>query len=379
MNPVDNYPQGYWQVGDLKFINKYQAMLHASQAGGSLQYMFFDSVWRNFDRSLLNKFSLQELYKQRAQQLRDSYDYLVLYFSGGADSYNVLRSFVDNGIHLDEVCVKWCKDTIDSGIYTPNTLTDSAVNYLSEWDYAIKPVLAWLGQHHPNIKIEVVDWFKDRLLIGKEEIFNVVNHWHDVEVTSLAVWSPNELKMIDQGKTVGSIYGIDKPNTYLENGNWYMFFADAGAGMGTPAPYNVGGTEYFYWTPNFPILAYEMANSIIKEVKINPKLRDITFVPEVKTNLVKSTLFWQEQQKLHRHILYDNWTNLFQAYKPMTLDRSDKHWWLYKYDELSKFKDGYQDMINLHTQQLDSRFYNTDSKSTMYKHNKTFTYFVVTD
>ena len=92
-----------------------------------------------------------------------------------------------------------------------------------------------------------------------------------------------------------------------------------------------------------------------------------------------STLFWQEQQKLHRHILYDNWTDLFQAYKPMTLDRSDKHWWLYKYDELSKFKDGYRDMINLHTQQLDSRFYNTDTKSTMYKHNNTFKYFVVTD
>ena len=379
MNPVDDYPQGYWQVGEKKFVNKYQAMLYATSSNEDVKYMFFDNVWKNFDKALLNKFSLQELYKQRAQQLRDSYDYLVLYFSGGADSYNVLRSFIDNGIHLDEICVKWCKDTIDSGIYTPNVLEGSAINYLSEWDYAIKPVLKWLNDCHPNIKIEIVDWFKDRHLIGQEEIFNAVNHWHDVEVTSLAVWSPNELKMIEQGKTVGSIYGIDKPNTVLENDNWYMYFTDNGAGMGTPAPYNVFGAEYFYWTPKMPLLAYEMANQIIKETKINAELREIAYVPELKNNPNKAVLFWQQQQKKHRHVLYDNWTDLFQAYKPMKLDRSDKHWWLYNYGELKDFKDSYRDMINLHTKQLDKRFYNEDQTSTMYKHCRSPSYFVVTD
>ena len=379
MDIFDNYPQGYWSSDNKKFINKYQALLHATQTKSEVNYMFFDSVWKNFDRTLLNKFSLQELYKQRAQQLRDSYDYLILYFSGGADSYNVLRSFIDNGIHLDEVCVKWCKDTIDTGIYKPNNIESSAFNYLSEWDYSIKPVIKWLGQHHPNIKIEVVDWFKNRHLIGKEEIFNVVNHWHDVEVTSLATWSPNEIKMVDQGKKVGAVYGIDKPITFLYNNKWYMFFSDSATTMGTPAPYNVSGTEYFYWTPKLPLLAFEQANQIINATKLDNKLRDISFGPGLRDDPVRGMYLIQQQQKKHRHILYDNWTDLFQAYKPITLDRSDKHWWIYKYDELSMFKDSYKDMIKLHTDQLDTKFFSKDIGSTMYNTFRSPMYYVTYD
>jgi hypothetical protein len=202
MQFIENYPQGYWQVGDQKFINKYQALVHATKTNNYIHFRYFDDVWQNFDRSLIGKYSLKELYKQRAQQLRDSYDYLILYFSGGADSYNVLRSFLDNGIHLDEICVKWAKDVIDKDVYLPNTEEVTALNYLSEWDFAIKPVLEEVAQKHPNIKIEIVDWFNDKNSIGKEEVFNLVNHWHDVEVTSLAVWSPREYELTEKGKKI---------------------------------------------------------------------------------------------------------------------------------------------------------------------------------
>ena len=49
--------------------------------------------------------SLKELRKQRAQQLRDTYSYLVLYYGGGSDSSTVLNSFLDNNIKLDEVVI----------------------------------------------------------------------------------------------------------------------------------------------------------------------------------------------------------------------------------------------------------------------------------
>lgn len=202
MHPIENYPQGYWQSGSEKFINKFQALIYGDRNNLPVDYIFFDHVWQNFDRSLLGKFSLQTLYKQRAQQLRDKYDYLILYFSGGADSWNVLRSFLDNGIHIDEVCVKWCTDTINSNIYTPNTTELSAFNYLSEWDYAIKPALDWLAQNHPKVKIEIVDWFNDKSLAKAEEMFNIVNHWHDIEINSLAVWSPSENALLEKGLRV---------------------------------------------------------------------------------------------------------------------------------------------------------------------------------
>jgi hypothetical protein len=368
MNNVENFPQGYWQSADKKFINKYEALLHATQNNLPLpSFKFFDTVWENFDRSLIGTVSLKELYRQRAQQLRDKYDYLILYFSGGADSYNVLRSFIDNNIKIDEICVKWCNDTLTANttIYTPNTINNTAWNYLSEWDYAIKPVLDEISKSHPEIKIEIVDWFKTKGLIGAEESFKTVNHWHDVEVPSLAVWSPNEEKLVSQGKRVGAIYGIDKPSLYFIDKKVNMFFVDGGVSMGTPNPCNIYGTEYFYWAQEFPILTFEMANQAVIAFKKDKELFEARYRKEIRSsenngNGSKWDYAFQVQQKRLRHILYDNWTDRFQVLKPQTCNRSDKHSWIYKHHELSNFKDSYSDMVKMHMNQINSEFYLND-------------------
>ena len=367
MDPISEYPQGHWTVGDQKFINKYQALLHSQLTNQPVDFVYFDSVWQQFDRSLLGKFSLQELYKQRAQQLRDKYDYLILYFSGGADSWNVLRSFLDNGIHIDEVCVKWCKDTIKSGIYTPNEIELSAFNYLSEWDYAIVPALEWLKQNHPSVNIEIVDWFADKKLDRLEDTFQLVNHWHDVEVHSLAVWSPSENKILDQGKTVGSIYGIDKPITYFDNGYAYMCFTDGGTGMGTPNPINIYGTEYFYWSPSFPILSFEMAYQAILAFQTDAQLAGSIVTKDNRLEKFFAMKSWQIQQKKLRNVLYDNWTNRFQALKPTFANRSDKHWWIFKHPELVRYHEVFTDMFSMHRDKISSGWYVTDELATPYK------------
>jgi hypothetical protein len=376
MDPIENYPQGHWVVGDKKFINKYEALLYATEKNLLVKYKFFDEVWEKYNKDNLGKISLQEVYKQRAQQLRDKYDYLILYFSGGADSYNVLRSFIDNGIKLDEVCIKWSADTLTANteVYKPNTQESSAWNYLSEWDYAIKPVLDELAYSNPEIKIEIVDWFKNKDLIGAEETFKLVNHWHDVEVTSLAVWSPSEAKLVDQGKSVGSIYGVDKPQIYFEDdGVAYMIFIDSATTMGTPNPCNIYGTEYFYWAPDFPLITFETAFRAVEAFRTDPLLQGSKFDKDVKTDITVFSNRNREQQKNLRHILYDNWTDNFQAGKPIALNRADKHFWIYQSPELKYFKDSYQDMINLHTKQLRADLYRTGGwpgsteRTSMYK------------
>jgi hypothetical protein len=351
---IEQYPQGHWCVGDRKFVNKFQALLYSNQTHLPVHYRYFDSVWGSFDRSLLGKYTLKELYKQRAQQLRDKYDYIILYFSGGADSYNVLRSFIDNGIKIDEVCVKWCNATIESHtkIYIPNEKEQSAYNYLSEWDYAIKPVLDWLTQYHPKVKIEIVDWFKDKKLIGSEDIFSKVNHWHDIEVTSLAVWSPSENHCVEKGLKVASVYGIDKPSIYFEGDVGYMWFGDNTTTMGMPNENNIFGTEYFYWAPDFPILTFEMAHQAIKAFRTNVELVSSKFSDKIKHDPTLMMRAHQIQQKKLRHVLYDNWTDRFQALKPEMPDRSDKHWWIFQHPELAEFKDSFNDMLKLHLNQI---------------------------
>ena len=385
MNVFDTYPQGHWVVGNQQFINKYEALLCATEKNLGVQYKFFDEVWDAYDRSQLGKINLQEVYKQRAHQLRDKYDYLIVYFSGGADSYNVIRSFIDNGIKLDEICVKWSNDTLTANttIYNPNTEESTAWNYLSEWDYAIKPVLDEVSRSNPEIKIEIVDWFKNKDLIGAEETFKLVNHWHDVEVTSLAVWSPSEAKLTDQGKRVGSIYGVDKPQVYFEDdGSAHMIFLDSGTAMGTPNPCNVYGTEYFYWAPDFPLITFETAYRAAEAFRIDPVLKESKFDKDIKTNITVFSSRNREQQKNLRHILYNNWTDRFQAAKPIALNRADKHFWIYKSNELKHYKDSYQDMINLHTKQLRADLFRTGGwpgsteRTSMYKFISTKKFFI---
>ena len=154
---------GYYKVGNLEFSSKIQACIHSTATKMPVEWVFNDNVFNSYDWTVEPKEDILELYRRRAQQLRDKYDYLILYFSGGSDSYNVLRSYIDNGIKLDEICVKWCTRVIDSGIYTPNTIDTTAYNYLSEWDYAIKPVLDEIKISNPEIKITIVNWLDDRL------------------------------------------------------------------------------------------------------------------------------------------------------------------------------------------------------------------------
>lgn len=63
----------------------------------------FETAFDFIDWSKEPAETFKELCKQRAQQIRDTNDYVILYFSGGSDSTTVLNAFVDNGIFIDEV------------------------------------------------------------------------------------------------------------------------------------------------------------------------------------------------------------------------------------------------------------------------------------
>jgi len=346
MKRIKDYPQGFWEVMDCRFTNKYHALQYATEVNAPVHYKFFNQVWETFDRSLLGSQPLNELYRERAQQLRDKYDYLILYFSGGSDSYNVLRSFIDNGIKIDEICVKWCTPVLDrsKNLYTPNTDDLTAYNYLSEWDYAIKPVLDEISVSHPEIKIEIVNWFDGRMENNPDSIFRMVNHWHDIEVPSLATWSPSERKLIDQKKTVGSIYGVDKPNVFFTEKEAYMYFNDSCTAMGPPNPCNVYGMEFFYWTPDMPILAFEMAYQSMLAFLEDEELSTVKYNQDTAGTPTQQG-FYQVQQKKLRYTLYDNWTDRFQTQKPEKSDRSDKHNWLFKSKETELYVKNYRDTM----------------------------------
>ena len=359
MNMFNQEVEGFWQVGATKFKNKFPALVHATNTSQEVKYIYFDDIWKSVDRRSLGKKSLKELYKERAVQLRDSYDYLILYFSGGADSYNVLRTFIDNNISLDEVCVKWPMAAIRANVYKPNVQDASARNTLSEWDFAIKPVLDWLSKNHPQIKINVIDW-ADKLSpeIYTEDLWHGVNTWNDIEIPFMLTYSGSESLKLNKGKNVGSIYGIDKPVLAYKDGKWFTSFLDTGAGMGIPSQENRYGTEYFYWSPKFPILAMEQAYQLSSYIDKNLYLRQYYYSDVSKDWSPDFRLLSTKMQNsVAKQVLYDNWTNNFQANKPNIADREDKHFWIFEHPELTKCRDSFLDMNSLFLSQLDKRLY----------------------
>ena len=139
-----------------------------------------------------SRIPLTTLYKIRAQQLRDKYDYLMLMFSGGADSTTVLHSFVLNNIHLDEVVVSWPK-TQSSGRYTVSH-SRNPENFTSEWDLAIEPRLKWLEKHFPQTKITIIDTMAnidlkedrdDTAIVTTKHSYNSIQRCRDLDTVFL--------------------------------------------------------------------------------------------------------------------------------------------------------------------------------------------------
>jgi len=330
---------GYWKVGETKFFKKYDALFHATATKDKVLFHYHDDVWKSFDRSQLGKTSLQQLYKERAQQLRDKYSYLVLYYSGGADSHNILKTFIDNNIKLDEVCVKWPKVLMDGNLYQANNVDTGGKNYWSEWNYAIKPILEWLAVNRPEIKITIKDYTDDISKLKMDTIFEKLNFIRGGGILLNSVVSDS-----DKLDNVAHIYGIDKPLLFKHNSKMYMFFSDVCLDQAGRSDINPNNTECFYWAPDFPALPFEMAYQLALYFKMNPDKQNFVWNVELLT-LKRNNDITQFLTNLSRDLLYDNWDNRFQADKPNEA-RTDKFFWFYEHPELNTIKEKYIYNVN---------------------------------
>lgn len=94
-------------VNGLAYQRKIDAITAARGRVDSISGSIFNNkLYSVYDWKKEPKESIEELLRDRALQIREKYSYIRLMFSGGYDSYTVLKTFYDNNIHLDEVIVK---------------------------------------------------------------------------------------------------------------------------------------------------------------------------------------------------------------------------------------------------------------------------------
>lgn len=261
---------GYYRVGWKKFYNKTLAMLESKRTNYKIDWVFNNDVYGKIDWTVPVTESLDFLYLMRAKQLRDKYDYLVLYFSGGADSTNILKTFIDNNIFLDEIVMQYPEPAVKNF----NEDDKSNRNIYSEIKYQAVPTLKNLSIN-PNTKVRYQDFAKPLLdLLSKDNWFDEIPMGTNISPSGIGrqvsqVTEPHILNLCMQGKSCAQILGVDKPLVHSTETAYYAYFSDVSAMHSPPVDFTMGEifnnlyhTEFFYWTPDLPQIVVKQAQLI---------------------------------------------------------------------------------------------------------------------
>ena len=322
---------GFYQVNDLKFFSKLEATQAHERVGGNIRWNFNESTFSSYNWKTEPKQSLNELYRIRAQQLRDKYDYLVLWFSGGADSSNVLNSFIDNDIKLDE-----CVSLVNY------EATGDKFNFLNGEIFNVAaPKIEQAKLKQPHLVHRLVDL--SQLMIDHftkhDTKFDWIYHMNGYLNANNASKQDIKLKvkewadMISTGKRVCFIHGIDKPRITQVKDNYYFMFVDL---VDTAVSGNIQMLnrpwefdELFYWTPDLPELVIKQAH-VVKNF-VRPLLHDsdhLTTSPETVAIIRNGTKKYLKLDTMHR-LIYPGWYPVPYQSKAPSLFFTPRDDWFY--------------------------------------------------
>jgi len=128
--------------------NVYPTQLDAIASGKKCWIYFYDKEFMQVDWKTCPTETLDELYRIRAQDIRDNNEYVILCYSGGSDSTNILETFYYNNIHIDEIVIV--------GALSQDPSEGSDANHNGDLYHNAFPTLKTMNL--PNTKITVVDY-----------------------------------------------------------------------------------------------------------------------------------------------------------------------------------------------------------------------------
>jgi hypothetical protein len=305
---------GFYQVGDFKSYSKVETIEAARRIGQTTQvhWNFNDFEFSNYNWKIEPTESIKELYQRRARQIRERYDYVVLWWSGGADSYTMLKAFVDEGLFVDELA------TFHN--HTGDGNWDSYLN--SEVKRVAIPVAEKMLEKSPNTKFRLVDHIN-----YQPDLYNVDDNKFDFLYKANAVFSPNQLArryirekekdyldLFAQGKKVCFVWGMDKPRVNLVDGKYAIRFVDIVDNSVNPVTQTLNRPwehdEFFYWSPDACDMLCKQGHIVMRYLKNVPQ-QDIGPWFTTKHNVLGNTMIngkmhYLTNNGLHR-LVYPDW------------------------------------------------------------------------
>jgi hypothetical protein len=358
-NIEENPKLGFYTVGDQCYYSKVQALIEATKTNQFPHWNFNNEVYGAQNWLEEPDIDLHELYRMRAQQLRDRYDYIRLECSGGSDSTQALFNFLLNDIHLDEIVFRYPK--AGEGQIPITAMDFHAENHLSEYEYATRPLLNWLKTHYPQIKITVHDYSADMLANeGRDEswVYAAKDFLQPAHVTKFANYQTIDHRTLaDTGKHICVLYGIDKPKMCIRDGEWYAYFIDFQANYANPdmGEYTNITNEYFFWTPDLPELTVKQVHTVRNWFN-QPANNHLQFLARWPNHSNAQRTAYEAVIKPLIYPDYDQMT--FQVGKPATNFYSEMDYWFYSQFQDHKLYQSWRAGIDFVERSVDKKYFN---------------------
>jgi hypothetical protein len=308
---------GYYICDEKVFSSKIEACIYSQKYQKPIAWEFHNSIYHSYDWTQEPELTLDQLYDIRAREIREKYDYVILSYSGGADSNNIVESFIRQNLFIDEIVTTHMTEATKK-VTILNKTVRSAFNFSAEHQLQAIPRLKDLYNRLPNTKFTLIDMSEkvyysltkendvDWILKSKENLAVGQSFRYDFFQTS-------DIKYrLDRGKKTVIVTGVDKPHTYIDKKKFYLRFNDSTANITPILDYNEHPNltvEFFYWAATGAPIVCKQAHVIKKWVESTHMMKDIWSNPSYQ----KSRLIIEP---LVRNIIYSTWdANWFQANK----------------------------------------------------------------
>ena len=255
---------GFYKVGHKTTYSKFEAVEWSKRSPDKLEWDFNRNVFDAIDWKKEPDGDLWEMYKERARQIRAAYDYVVLWYSGGSDSHNMLCAWIEAGCKIDEIATTWNYEATG----------DYQNHYNAEIKNVVLPDIKLL-QEKFEFKFRIVDisqFCVDLFDAWKTEFEYNVNYHFSPNNPARNLFRekiPDYKNLIVQGKKLCFVWGKEKPMMRYSakaSSHCFEFYdnVDNCVGPHVQRNYHKGWyDELFYWTPDYPLLPVKQAHVIV--------------------------------------------------------------------------------------------------------------------
>lgn len=265
---------GYYSVGAFKTYMKLEAIVQDRKTNFGIKWHFNDQEFNHYDWTRCPSFSLDYLYQQRAEQLRNSYDKIVIFYSGGSDSQTVLDTFVKHRVPIDHVvcCHAMSGNGYDQSAYFNEEIFKVAVPHLKSISHQLVFTQIHLIDQTESILtgFDDFDWWTYQ---------NNAFTPNCVTRSKIRDWYQPFADLVSSGQRVAFVWGRDKPKIFKSlDGKIYTQFNDHNDNNTSPYSqlrhHDGWFDEFFFQDPNCADIVCRQVHEVVNrldEQSIHPK------------------------------------------------------------------------------------------------------------